>query len=183
MKTPSLGERRDRGCRELRQKTQRPQSLDVSLGSVLTLTADPPPTDVLVNSDRAYSVIAETISETIPEFTDMHDEFREHTEKETRMGFFEGLGTYPKAAAWFILLSSSIIMEGYDTNLLGSFFAFAVLAKQFGHQLPHGEYQVSAKWQTAFMNGAMVGSMVGLALNGILCDKIGFKKTFLAHWY
>lgn len=77
-------------------------------GSVLNTTAAPPPAGVLVNSDRAYSVVAETL----PDFTDMHDEAREHTEKETTMGFFQGLRTYPKAAAWSILLSSSIIMEG-----------------------------------------------------------------------
>ena len=28
------------------------------------------------------------------------------------------------------------------------------------------------------MDGSQVGSMVGLALNGILCDKIGYKKTY-----
>lgn len=77
-------------------------------GSVLNTTAPPPPDGVLVNSDRAYSVVAETI----PEFTDMHDEMREHTEKETTLGFFGGLKTYPRAAAWSVLLSSSIIMEG-----------------------------------------------------------------------
>lgn len=77
-------------------------------GSVLNTSAPPPPNGVLVNSDRAYSVVAETL----PDFTDMHDEAREHTEKETTMGFFQGLKTYPKAAAWSVLLSSSIIMEG-----------------------------------------------------------------------
>jgi hypothetical protein len=56
-----------------------------------------------------YSVIAETIEE----FTDLHDESREHTERETTMGFWEGIRTYPNAAAWSVLLSSSIIMEGY----------------------------------------------------------------------
>jgi SP family general alpha glucoside:H+ symporter-like MFS transporter len=144
-------------------------------GSVLNNAAPAPPPGVLVNSDRAYSVVAETI----PTFTDMHDEAREHTEKETSMGFFEGMRTYPKAAAWSVLLSSSIIMEGYDTNLLGSFFAFPQFNDQFGKPLPSGKYEVEAGWQAALMNGAMVGSFIGLALNGIMCDKIGYKKTFL----
>lgn len=77
-------------------------------GSVLNTSASPPPSGVLVNSDRAYSVVAETL----PDFTDLHDEAREHTNKEVSLGFFGGLKTYPKAAAWSILLSSSIIMEG-----------------------------------------------------------------------
>lgn len=77
-------------------------------GSVLNSTASPPPTGTLVNSDRAYSVVAETL----PDFTDLHDEMRENTEKEITLGFFAGLRTYPAAAGWSILLSSSIIMEG-----------------------------------------------------------------------
>ena len=97
-------------------------------GSVLNPQASPPPAGVIVNSDRAYSVI----SESMPDFVDVHDEAREQIEKETSLGFFAGLKTYPKAAAWSVLLSSSIIvstyllylevyrltshqMEGYDT--------------------------------------------------------------------
>lgn len=143
-------------------------------GSVLNSSAAPPPTGVLVNSDRAYSVVAETL----PDFTDLHDEMRENTEKETSLGFFGGLKTYPSAAAWSILLSSSIIMEGYDTNLLGSFFAFPQFNRDFGKQLPNGEYQVDASWQAGLMNGAQAGSMLGLFINGIMCDYIGYRKTY-----
>lgn len=83
-------------------------------GSVLNTSAAPPPPGTLVNSDRAYSVVAETL----PDFTDLHDEMRENTEKEITLGFFAGLRTYPAAAGWSILLSSSIIMEGlvFDLN-------------------------------------------------------------------
>lgn len=84
-------------------------------GSVLNSMASPPPAGTLVNSDRAYSVVAETL----PDFTDLHDEMRENTEKEITLGFFGGLKTYPAAAGWSILLSSSIIMEGSVSHSLG----------------------------------------------------------------
>lgn len=77
-------------------------------GSVLNTSASAPPPGVLVNSDRAFSVVAETL----PDFTDLHDEMRDNREKEVNLGFFGGLKTYPAAAGWSILLSSSIIMEG-----------------------------------------------------------------------
>lgn len=118
-------------------------------GSVLNSSASAPPDGVLVNSDRAYSVVAETLED----FTDLHDEMRDNTEKEISLGFFGGLKTYPTAAAWSILLSSSIIMEGYDTNLLGSFFAFPQFNEDYGHRLPDGKYEVSADWQAGLMNG------------------------------
>ncbi|RMZ76424.1 hypothetical protein DV737_g4811, partial [Chaetothyriales sp. CBS 132003] len=143
-------------------------------GSVLNTTAAPPPNGVLVNSDRAYSVVAETL----PDFPDLHDEMRENTQKEISLGFFKGLQTYPTAAAWSILLSSSIIMEGYDTTLLGSFFAYPQFNQDFGKPLPDGEYQVSSDWQAGLMNGAQAGSMLGLFINGIMCDYIGYRKTY-----
>jgi hypothetical protein len=77
-------------------------------GSVVNPNASSPPDNVLVNSDRAYS----TVAETLPDFADLHDESKEHAARETSMGFWEGLKTYPNAAAWSVLLSSSIIMEG-----------------------------------------------------------------------
>jgi len=47
-----------------------------------------------VNSNKAYSVIAENL----PEFTDLHDEASEHAERENSIGFPPGK-TYPNAAA------------------------------------------------------------------------------------
>ena len=29
------------------------------------------------------------------------------------------------------------------------------------------------------MDGSQVGSMIGLALNGFMCDAIGYKKTYM----
>lgn len=138
-------------------------------GSVLIPNADPPRRGTLVNSDRAYSSIAESL----PDFADLHDDHREQTEKETSMGFWKGLSTYPAAAAWSVLLSSSIIMEGYDTALLGSLFAYPVFNERYGSRLPSGIYEVSAGWQTGLMNGAQAGSLIGLAFNGWCCDKFG----------
>lgn len=36
----------------------------------------------------------------------------------------ECLRLYPKAIAFSLILSTAIIMEGYDTALLGSFYGF-----------------------------------------------------------
>ena len=44
--------------------------------------------------------------------------------------------------------------------------------------IPNGQYEVPAGWQTGLMDGSQVGSMIGLALNGWMCDKIGYKKTY-----
>jgi SP family general alpha glucoside:H+ symporter-like MFS transporter len=58
-------------------------------------------------------------------------------------------------------------------------FAFPAFNRDFGHRLPDGQYEVSATWQSGLMNGAQAGSMLGLVLNGIMCDMIGYKKTYM----
>ena len=42
------------------------------------------------------------------------------TAKEHSMTVRQGLRAYPRAIMWSILLSSAVIMEGYDTILVGS---------------------------------------------------------------
>lgn len=69
-------------------------------------------------------------------------------------------------------------LNRYDTALLGSMFAFPPFNHDFGDQLPDGQYQVSSAWQSGLMNGAQAGSMLGLVINGIMCDMIGYKKTY-----
>lgn len=67
----------------------------------------------------------------------------------------------------------------YDTALLGSMFAFPSFNRDFGDRLPDGQYEVSSAWQSGLMNGAQAGSMLGLFINGIMCDMVGYKKTYM----
>ena len=91
---------------------------------------------------------------------------------------WKSLKAYPKAAAWSILLSTSIIMEGYDGSLISSFFAFPQFTQKYGEQLPSGEFELSMVWQNLLLNSSILGTLLGLALNGYLCDHVGYKKTF-----
>jgi hypothetical protein len=43
---------------------------------------------------------------------------RDAFEGEKGMTLWQGIRLYPKAIAWSIILSSALIMEGYDTALL-----------------------------------------------------------------
>lgn len=45
------------------------------------------------------------------------------TDQEHLLTFREGLKSYPKAIFWAIVLSLTIVMEGYDDNLIGNFYA------------------------------------------------------------
>jgi MFS transporter, SP family, general alpha glucoside:H+ symporter len=70
-------------------------------------------------------------------------------------------------------------LQGYDTSLIGSLFAYNIFAKKYGGELVDGKYTLSSAWQTGLQNGSSVGSLIGLALNGIIADRLGYKKTMI----
>ncbi|KAK3197264.1 hypothetical protein GRF29_1536g1176888 [Pseudopithomyces chartarum] len=101
------------------------------------------------------------------------------TKAEQRMTLREGIRLYPKAIAWSVLLSGAIIMEGYDINLIANLQAVPAFKRKFGVQLPNGKYEVTAAWQAGLTNGAYVGEILGLMVNGWIAEKYGFKKTMI----
>src|ERR1700749_4848500 len=77
-------------------------------------------------------------------------------EAEQSQGLMAGLKLYRKAAAWSILLSTAIIMEGFDIVLISNLIAVPAFKRRFGHELPDGTYEVTAAWQSGLTNGALV---------------------------
>ncbi|KPI41899.1 General alpha-glucoside permease [Cyphellophora attinorum] len=96
---------------------------------------------------------------------------------EHQMTFRQGMRKYPKAIAWAVGISLAIIMEGYDTALVTSLYAFDTFQKTYGVPDGAGQYQISPKWQASISNGAVVSSIFGLFANGILTDRFGYRKT------
>ncbi|KAK9250025.1 general substrate transporter [Lipomyces tetrasporus] len=111
---------------------------------------------------------------------DLLVEAKDATAFERQMTLRQALKIYPKAVAWSIVLSSAIIMEGYDTLLLGSFYAFPAFNEKFGTLQPDGSYVISAAWQSGLSNGGQVGQICGLYFAGYAADRFGYRKTMIA---
>ncbi len=45
------------------------------------------------------------------------------TTKEHELTFLQAIKLYPKAVGWSVLMSTALVMDGYDTKLIGSLFA------------------------------------------------------------
>lgn len=101
------------------------------------------------------------------------------TEAEKTMTLKEGLRLYPKAIGWSVLLSTCIVMEGFDIVLINSLYALPAFQNAFGTPAPDGTYQISATWQAGLSNGALVGEIIGLMISGIIADRYGYKKTMI----
>jgi len=54
-----------------------------------------------------------------PNFVAITDDAAKATQAEHNMTLLEGLRTYPKAVGWSILISTAVVMEGFDTILMG----------------------------------------------------------------
>jgi SP family general alpha glucoside:H+ symporter-like MFS transporter len=100
-------------------------------------------------------------------------------ELERQNKFLQSLKLYPAAIGWSALLSAAIIMEGYDMKLIGSLNAQPAFSKRYGEQIADGSYEIPAAWQAGLANGATIGSLVGLYLNGHLSERLGFRKTMI----
>ncbi|KAI1389307.1 putative MFS alpha-glucoside transporter [Hypoxylon trugodes] len=106
------------------------------------------------------------------------------TEKEHSMTLWQGLKLYPKAIAWSVLISTCIAMEGYDVSLVNNFYAFPQFNKKYGVALTASDgtvsYQVPAAWQAGLSNGAVVGEIIGLLINGWVSERFGYRYTVIA---
>lgn len=67
------------------------------------------------------------------------------TEKEHKMTLLQGIRLYPKAVFWSVVISSCIVMEGYDISLVGNLYAFPAFNKKYGVLGSDGTYQIPAR--------------------------------------
>jgi MFS transporter, SP family, general alpha glucoside:H+ symporter len=112
------------------------------------------------------------------------------TENEQNMTLMQGIRLYPKAIAWSILISTCIVMEGYDVCLINNFCkssfspvsgapkhpwaetdgnvadAFPQFKRKYGEQLLNGEWEVTAPWQAGLSNVSAQPSMTAVWMPG-----------------
>lgn len=103
------------------------------------------------------------------------------THSEKTMTLKQAFNLYKKAMGFSVLFSTAIVMEGYDTALIGAFYAFPPFQKKYGSYVNDSVgYQIPAKWQTGLSDGALVGEILGLYAAGIIVDRIGYRYTMMA---
>lgn len=110
---------------------------------------------------------------------DATDDANEANEEEKNMTLLKALKKYPKAACWSLLVSTTLIMEGYDTSLLNSLFALPVFQKKFGSLNSLGNYEIPSKWQISLNMCIFVGEIIGLQITGFLVEILGNRYTIL----
>ncbi len=122
---------------------------------------------------------ARRLSVALPDIKQVTHDANNAIRSEQNMTLRQGLRLYPKAVAWSVLLSTAIIMEGFDQVLIANLLAVPAFKHKFGQELPNGDWELTASWQAGLTNGAYVGEILGLMINGLIADRIGYKKTMM----
>lgn len=105
---------------------------------------------------------------------------KQATAAEHSLSFWKAIVTYRKAVFWSVMVSTSIIMEGYDVTLIGSFYAYPTFRKKYGHDYG-GEagYQLSSAWQAGLSDMGEIGKIIGAISNGYFTDIYGHRAVML----
>ncbi|KAK1484516.1 sugar porter family MFS transporter [Colletotrichum tamarilloi] len=113
--------------------------------------------------------------------SEMDQRFQDAINAERNMTPRDAIRAYPMAVFWSLVVSLCVIMEGYDTILIGSFFAHPEFAKKFGDGKDNeGRDQLSALWQAVLGNSSTFGCIIGVIANGFLVERCGQKTALIS---
>ncbi|RYO97734.1 hypothetical protein DL765_011069 [Monosporascus sp. GIB2] len=123
--------------------------------------------------------VARRIAANVDDFMRLVSEANEANERERDMKLSTALKVYPKAIAWSMVLSSCLIMEGYQTSVVGSYTAYPAFLEKFGTPAPNGKLQIPANWQNGITGAKNVGEIIGLQIAGWTSELFGYRWTIL----
>jgi hypothetical protein len=71
-------------------------------------------------------------------------------------------------------------MEGYDTLLLGQFYANQAFAQRFGFfDTVSQKYQIPSQWQVGLGVSVQIGQILGLQITGWASERFGYRPTMM----
>ncbi|KAJ9646843.1 hypothetical protein H2204_000535 [Knufia peltigerae] len=113
------------------------------------------------------------------DWSDITQDAKEATAAEHSTTFWQGIKLYRKAAFWSFIVSMTIIMEGYDTALLGNFYALPAFKEKYG-SLQKGSYQISSPWMNMLSYLQMITNIIAAQAAGSLSQRYGYRPLLLS---
>ncbi|GFZ51587.1 hypothetical protein JCM24511_09354 [Saitozyma sp. JCM 24511] len=107
-------------------------------------------------------------------------EASEANEREKSMNLWHAFRVYPKAMAWSIIITMSIVMDGYDASVMGSFNAYPSFQQHFGIPAADGTKQIPPSWQNGISGANSVGVIFGLQFAGFISERYGYRWTIIS---
>ncbi|THV90066.1 sugar transporter [Aureobasidium pullulans] len=113
------------------------------------------------------------------EFRDLITQAQASADADSKLSVMGALKKHKKAVFWAMILSTSLVMEGYDLVIINSFYGQPQFQRRFGEKVGEDKWAVSAAWQSGLSNSAVVGQLIGLVLNTEFQDRFGSRNTMM----
>lgn len=113
------------------------------------------------------------------DWSEVTQDAKKATAAEHSTTFWQGIKLYRKAAFWSFIVSMTIIMEGYDTALLGNFYALPAFKEEYG-TLSKGSYQISSPWMNMLSYLQMITNIIAAQAAGSLSQRFGYRPLLLS---
>lgn len=72
------------------------------------------------------------------QFKDLSGQASDAAQEERTQTIWQAIKSNPKAVGWSVLLSTAIVMEGYDTLLLSNLYGLSQFQERYGDLQPDG---------------------------------------------
>lgn len=165
---------------EVRPDTSTPEEMKVGLDPVdKKKEASTLELDHVEYTKDAAELNADEDQDMAMKIMDAADDANEANEEEKKMTLWKALKMYPKAAGWSVLVSTTLVMEGYDTALLNALFALPVFQEKFGSPSKNGGYEIPSRWQIGLNMCVFVGEIIGLQMTGLVVERLGNRYTMM----
>jgi SP family general alpha glucoside:H+ symporter-like MFS transporter len=140
-----------------------------------------------------------------PQVVDLIHHAQESDAADRLLTVRQALKKYKKAVFWAMILSTSLVMEGYDLVIvrsncssnpsfhcaeellihlqINSFYGQRQFQDRFGVDNPDptvGGKLITPAWQSGLSNSAVVGQLAGLVINSYAQDRFGCRITMMA---
>lgn len=86
---------------------------------------------------------------------------------------------YRTAVGYSLFVSLLLVMEGFDTKVVGSLYAVPAFKEAFGTRNDDGTYEIPAAWQSGISAINGVTAIMGMFLGGWASERFGFRKTMM----
>lgn len=101
------------------------------------------------------------------------------TYNEHSIGVLEAIKLYPMAILWSAVFAMSLVMVGYDSGIIYSFYALPAFQKHYGQNFGGTiGYEITPKWQNVLGMGTPVGQFIGAFTASWPMERWGRKRVF-----
>ncbi|KAL7943563.1 general substrate transporter [Trichoderma barbatum] len=112
----------------------------------------------------------------LDDFIDIDPAVAIATDDEDSLSIKEAFRRYPTSVLWAIAMSLTIVMEGYDTILISSLFAYPSFVDKYGvYDSDLGQKSITGAWHAGLVNASSCGAIIGLIINGFVTEKFGHR--------